>query len=231
MNAPTRGGTQTREQCSPPWRAARCQRVARSTWLPGALIPRFLCGLRLASVSGGARAAHIEVSAAVSSSEASIWGVSDPLCHPQEPGSGPQSVGSRTPGMGVTVVRQNRARSVTSPSEPRVSRAMPLLFPSNVNTTDRFCRKAAFIIGERALPPNQRPRRSPTVTSCLSSNPRVSFVGRFSTLSDLMANRCGMATRIVRRSSALSSHSASLRPPTGLRARQGLGCAESPAIT
>ena len=90
-------------------------------------------------------AARVEVSAAVSSSEAGIWGVSDPLCHPPNPVPGLDPWGSLTPGMGVAVVRQNRARSVTSPSEPRVSRAMPLLFPSNVNTTDRFCRKAAFI--------------------------------------------------------------------------------------
>lgn len=90
-------------------------------------------------------AARVAVGAVVGSSDGGIWGVSDPLCHPPNPVPGLDPWGSLTPGMGVAVVRQNRARSVTSPSEPRVSRAMPLLFPSNVNTTDRFCRKAAFI--------------------------------------------------------------------------------------
>ena len=154
------------------------ERVAWSTWLRGALISR--CSLRCATslrCTGRRSVPPVStVSAAVSSSEGGIWGVSDPLCHPPNPVPGLDPWGSLTPGMGVAVVRQNRARSMTSPSEPRVSRTMPLLFPSSMNTTDRFCPETCVHIGERAPPLNQRLRRSPTVTSCLSSNPRVSFV-------------------------------------------------------
>jgi hypothetical protein len=90
-------------------------------------------------------AARVEVSAAVSSSGGGIWGRERPPLPPPNPVPGLDPWGSLTPGMSVAVVRQNRARFATSPSEPRVSRAMPLLFPSNVNTTDRLCRKDAFI--------------------------------------------------------------------------------------
>jgi hypothetical protein len=72
-------------------------------------------------------AARVEVRAAVSSSGGGMWGREPPL-PPPNPVPGLDPWGSLTPGMGVVVVRQNRARSVLSPSEPRVSRAMPLLF-------------------------------------------------------------------------------------------------------
>jgi hypothetical protein len=45
----------------------------------------------------------------------------------------------------VSVVRSNRALSVTSPSAPTVSCSVPASLPSCGNTPDRFCPSAAFI--------------------------------------------------------------------------------------
>jgi hypothetical protein len=70
-------------------------------------------------------AARVAVSAAVSSSEGGIWGVSDPLCHPPVEVQTLDKRGSLTPLMDVAVVRQNRASSVTSPSAPPVSCVTP----------------------------------------------------------------------------------------------------------
>ena len=157
-------------------------------------------------------AARVAVSAAVSSSERDIWGVSDPLCHPPIAVPGLDPWGSLTPQMHVAVVRQNRASSVTSPSAPPVSCVTPTWISSAGTRLTGFAGNSVHI-GERALALNQRLRRSPTVTSSLSSNPRVSFVSWVLALSDLVATRCGHHDRrIVRRSSARSSHSASLRP-------------------
>jgi hypothetical protein len=83
-------------------------------------------------------AARVALSAAVGSSDGGIWGVSDPLCHPPIPVPRVSPRGSLTPQMRVTVVRQNRALSLTSPSAPLVSRAVPALFPSSMSTSDRF---------------------------------------------------------------------------------------------
>jgi hypothetical protein len=86
-------------------------------------------------------AARVALSAAVGSSDGGIWGVSDPLCHPLIPVPRLSPRGSLTPQMRVTVVRQNRALSLTSPSAPPVSRAVPALFPSSMSTSDSFDRK------------------------------------------------------------------------------------------
>ena len=65
---------------------------------------------------------------------------------------------------------------------------------------------------ERALALNLHPRRHRAVTSCLSSNLRVSFVTFVLSLSIAVAREWPSRREIVRRSSAPSSHSASLRP-------------------
>ena len=70
-------------------------------------------------------AAYVALSAAVSSSAGGIWGVSDPSATPPVPVPRLSPRGSLTPQMRVTVVRQNRALSLTSLSAPPVSRSRP----------------------------------------------------------------------------------------------------------
>jgi hypothetical protein len=67
-------------------------------------------------------------------------------------------------------------------------------------------------IGERALALNLDLSRHRAVTSCLSSNLRVSFVTFILSLSIAVAREWAITTRDRPASSAPSSHSASLRP-------------------
>ena len=86
-------------------------------------------------------AARVAVSAAVSSSEGGIWGVSDPLCHPPEPGPAPRFVGVAHAPDGCRS-RPAEPRFVRDIAEcaARVVRDTYVDF-IGMNTPDRFCRK------------------------------------------------------------------------------------------
>jgi hypothetical protein len=178
MNVLGIGGTQTWEQCSP-WRPVcslpprhRVNVVAGCVDSVMFFVVCDFAALHRAALC----AARVAISAAVSSTDGDIWGVSDPLCHPPipVPRLSPRGVAHAPDACHCRPA--NRALSLTSPSAPPVSRAMAALVPSSMHTSDRFLTGKCALMVERAPALNQRQRRSPTVTSCRLSSPRVSFV-------------------------------------------------------
>ena len=119
-------------------------------------------------------AARVAVSAPVSRSVGGIWGVSDPLCHPPDTAPCFSSRGSLTPQMHVAVVRQNRALSfATSECAACLGRGVQVIRVD----CERVCQVLpgnCVHIGERALPPNRRPRQHPRCHLMTVSQPCAS---------------------------------------------------------
>ena len=169
-------------------------------------------------------AARVAVGAAVRSGDGVIWGVSDPLCHPPDPVPGLLGGGRSRPNACRYRPAEPRPVAAIAECAACVGRGVKVIRVD----WERVCQvlpENCVHIGERALALNLNPRRHRAVISCLSPNLRVSFVLFVLSLSIAVARPS--RREIVRRSSAQSSHFASLRP---LRAGGLDSASAAPAI-
>ena len=162
-------------------------------------------------------AAGVRVRAAVAAEQRDSRGVSDlHFAAPASPRARPRGGRSRPRRVSLSSGERRAARDIGECAESVGS--VPASFPSVRQTPLTGFAGDCVHIGERAPALNQRLRRSPPSTP--ASLPARAFRSsrRFSCSATWWPTDAAITTRIVRRSSAQSSHSASLRPLTRLRA-------------
>ena len=164
------------------------------------------------TTTGGALCRRSRVGAAVAVEQSGEWGVSDP--HLAAPFFAPRPArrGSLTPDVHVTFIRRDSAMPVTPSNAPPAPSAVSSSFALIASAAVRFFRKTAFIQVNAHL------HRISTCDGTASSPSAIQPISasrssrRSSRRSDLVSLAAAITCTIVLRSSARSSHFASLRP-------------------